>query len=53
LACYEACSQGWTHYIGESLRDLILTGTGQPNDEDSAYTEFERHLRDAPPAATS
>jgi len=29
--CYEACREGWTTYIGSSLRDLILTGEGRPN----------------------
>ncbi|WP_290864478.1 MFS transporter [Hamadaea sp.] len=52
LECYDACSNGWAHYIGESLRGLIVTGEGQPNDADTAYTEFERQLRASlPPAA--
>lgn len=29
--CFDACSNAWTFYINESLRDLITTGTGQPN----------------------
>jgi hypothetical protein len=29
--CYEICREAWTHYITESLRDLITTGKGQPN----------------------
>ncbi|HTO32022.1 MAG TPA: SRPBCC domain-containing protein [Pararhizobium sp.] len=29
--CYDACSNGWTTYVNGSLRDLIVTGTGQPN----------------------
>lgn len=29
--CYEACSNGWTTYVNGSLRDLIITGKGQPN----------------------
>lgn len=28
--CFDACSRGWSFYIGESLRDLLTTGTGQP-----------------------
>lgn len=28
--CFEACSRGWSFYIGESLRRLITTGTGKP-----------------------
>ena len=26
--CYAACSQGWSTYVGGSLRDLIVTGNG-------------------------
>lgn len=29
--CYEACSAGWTTYVGGSLRSLIETGKGNPN----------------------
>lgn len=29
--CYEICENAWTGYIQNSLRDLINTGTGQPN----------------------
>lgn len=29
--CYEVCSNAWGIYITQSLRDLITTGTGQPN----------------------
>ena len=28
--CYAVCSDGWSTYI-DSLRELITTGTGQPN----------------------
>lgn len=41
--CYDACSDGWTTYINGSLRDLIVTGAGQPNVGD-AITESERAL---------
>ena len=33
-ACYEVCSKAWTKYIGESLRNLITTGKGNPNPEE-------------------
>lgn len=26
LECYTRCSEAWTHYVSESLRDLITTG---------------------------
>lgn len=29
--CFDACSDGWSTYIGASLHSLIATGTGQPN----------------------
>lgn len=29
--CFEVCTAGWTTYVNGSLRDLILTGKGQPN----------------------
>jgi hypothetical protein len=29
--CYKICENAWTGYIQNSLRDLITTGTGQPN----------------------
>lgn len=30
--CYDACSNAWGFYISGSLRSLITTGTGQPNE---------------------
>lgn len=29
--CYEACFDGWSFYIGTSLRRLLETGNGEPN----------------------
>jgi hypothetical protein len=29
--CYEICREAWTHYVTESLRDLIISGKGKPN----------------------
>jgi uncharacterized protein YndB with AHSA1/START domain len=31
LDCYEACSRGWSFYVGDSLRRLITTGKGKPD----------------------
>ncbi len=33
VACFEACSKGWTYYVGESLRSLLTTGRGKPDAE--------------------
>ncbi|PWB82932.1 MAG: ATPase [Methylocystaceae bacterium] len=41
--CYAACSDGWGTYITKSLRDLIVTGKGNPN-VGAAVTETERAL---------
>ncbi|MFO0567694.1 MAG: SRPBCC domain-containing protein [Polyangiaceae bacterium] len=32
VECYDACRQGWTFYVQQSLRKLIETGTGEPNE---------------------
>jgi len=42
--CYEACSSGWSHYIGQSLYSLITTGTGLPNKTGSPMTEVEEKI---------
>ena len=28
--CYGVCVQGWDFYVGQSLRELVETGTGRP-----------------------
>jgi hypothetical protein len=32
--CYDICFDAWTSYIQGSLKDLITTGKGQPNDKE-------------------
>jgi hypothetical protein len=32
--CFDSCSTAWGFYIGTSLRNLITTGAGQPNDKE-------------------
>lgn len=44
--CYEACSQGWTHYIQSSLNKYISKGVGEPNQTNSPQTETERKLKE-------
>jgi hypothetical protein len=29
--CFDACSEGWTYYLQDSLLPLITTGTGKPD----------------------
>lgn len=31
IECFDACSNGWSHYLKESLLKLITTGKGQPD----------------------
>jgi hypothetical protein len=34
--CFDNCSSAWTFYINSSLRNLITTGSGQPNKKETA-----------------
>ncbi|WP_207510971.1 SRPBCC family protein [Longitalea luteola] len=43
--CYDACHQGWTHYIQTSLKNYINTGSGQPNKTGAPQTATEERLR--------
>jgi len=42
--CYDICNTAWTHYIQQSLKDLIATGKGQPNASGKPRTEDENKL---------
>ncbi|HZI24615.1 MAG TPA: SRPBCC domain-containing protein [Chryseolinea sp.] len=42
--CFDVCSNAWTHYTQESLRNLITTGKGQPNGVGKPSTEHEKAL---------
>jgi len=45
--CYDICSNAWTQYIQQSLRNLITTGKGQPNKTGTPRTEDEKRLASA------
>jgi hypothetical protein len=32
VECYGECANAWTYYINDSLRNLIATGKGDPNE---------------------
>jgi uncharacterized protein YndB with AHSA1/START domain len=33
--CYNVCHDAWTHYVRDSLKDLILAGKGSPTPKDT------------------
>jgi hypothetical protein len=37
--CYDICSDAWSNYINNSLRNLITTGKGQPNPKEGGFNE--------------
>jgi hypothetical protein len=42
--CYEVCTEAWTHYLYDSLHDLITTGKGQPASKE--YDGFDaQHVK--------
>lgn len=44
LECFEICSSAWSQYILTSLKNLILTGTGNPNGKGKPQTEDESNF---------
>jgi hypothetical protein len=42
--CFEICHDAWTNYIQNSLRNLIVSGKGQPNGKEKPRTENEKKL---------
>jgi len=45
--CFDVCSNGWNHYIQQSLLSLITTGKGQPNSTGSPMTTDEEKFHSA------
>lgn len=45
--CFDVCSNGWNHYIQQSLVSLITTGKGQPNSTGSPMTTDEEKFHAA------
>jgi hypothetical protein len=43
IECFKACSNAWGSYINGSLRNLIATGTGQPNRKEKRGEEKASH----------
>ena len=42
--CYDICRDAWSNYLHNSLRNLIITGKGQPNSTGNPKTENEKKL---------
>jgi hypothetical protein len=45
--CFDVCSNGWTHYIRQSLFKLITTGKGEPNSTGAPMTTDEEKFHAA------
>ncbi|MFI0445933.1 SRPBCC domain-containing protein [Actinomadura sp. 6N118] len=41
--CYDVCTNAWGGYIAGSLRNLINTGTGQPNPKEDGNAPAHQH----------
>lgn len=39
--CFDICHDAWTHYIQDSLKNLILTGTGSPTPREAAESDSD------------
>lgn len=42
--CFDICSNAWGTYINGSLKNLIMTGKGEPNSSTQARTEKEEEF---------
>ena len=37
--CFKVCEEAWTNYINLSLRNLIVSGKGQPNPKEGGFND--------------
>ncbi len=44
IECYDGCSDAWGFYINDSLRSLVTTGKGQPNQKGEPVAERARSV---------
>ena len=45
--CFDACVNGWTHYVRDSLYSLITSGQGKPNKAGRPMTPDEKKFHEA------
>lgn len=45
--CFDICSSSWGFYINGSLRSLIATGKGQPNEKEAKASVIRARVLDA------
>lgn len=48
--CFKICQDAWTHYIQDSLKDLIVKGKGRPTPRDAAEERSEAKQGSTAPA---
>ena len=52
VQCFDGCSSAWTFYINGSLRRLITTGKGEPNDRESVVASTRAAQPSSPEGAS-
>jgi len=43
IECFDACSNGWTYYLHQSLLPLITSGKGRPDKKEKEKTKANAH----------
>ncbi|HEY0977251.1 MAG TPA: SRPBCC domain-containing protein [Flavobacteriales bacterium] len=49
VECFEQCERGWTYFLEESLRELIVSGTGRPDTSDRNHMDTIGHVHPTNP----